>query len=247
MNAPQFVRVTFHVVREAREILSKAGSRGTVPLRRRYYTRAKSSSGWVRRLPAWLRRWLGLDDDAAIASRRIEIGPGLHPTPGHLHIDIDPWSPHLEAIAPMWDLPLPADWASEIRAIHTLEHVHPSRLEDTLREWYRVLAPDGKVLVSVPNGPAIMDAFKQSAVPEKWPLGGSLLGMYCGPDSTDPRRLRMRSDHQIVFDWTLLEWALQSAGFRDIQDLSDTWQDRHSHAWGSVVRHYSLVAQATAR
>jgi predicted SAM-dependent methyltransferase len=76
-------------------------------------------------------------------SRRIEIGSGPHPTPGFIHMDIEPWGPHLEAICPMWALPFPDDWASEIRAIHALEHVHPSQLEDTLREWHRASRPAG--------------------------------------------------------------------------------------------------------
>lgn len=160
-------------------------------------------------------------------------------------MDISPWEAHLEAVGPMWDLPFPDNWATHILAIQALEHVHPSRLEDTLREWHRVLAPGGRVLVSVPNGPAIMDVFRTVPVPEKWPLAGSILGMYCSPDIRDPRQLTVRGDHQIVFDWELLEWALRTAGFCNVEDLSDEWQDRHSEAWSSVVKRYSLVAGAT--
>jgi SAM-dependent methyltransferase len=197
-------------------------------------------------VPDVLRRALGVDDSSAVGSRRIEIGPGPYPTPGFIHIDIWPWGPHLEAIGPMWDLPFPDNWATDIRAIHALEHVHPSQLEDTLDEWRRVLTPGGKVLVSVPNGPAIMEAFTRSPVPEKWPLAGSILGMYCTPGLRNPRELISRSDHQILFDWEVLRWALETAGFRDVTDLSDDWKDRHSEAWDSVVKSYSLVAQATA-
>lgn len=220
-------------------------NRGTVSLRRSYYM--GDGAATIPWLPDRLARPLGLEDFSAIGTRRIEIGPGPYPTPGFLHMDIEPWGPHLEAIGPMWALPFPNDWAIEIRAIHALEHVHPSQLQDTLREWHRVLHAGGEVLISVPNGPAIMDAFKRAPIAEKWPLGGSLLGMYCGPDVRDPREMSMRSDHQIVFDWSVLEWALQTSGFSDIQDLSDDWKDRHSEAWDPIVERYSLVARATAQ
>jgi hypothetical protein len=91
-----------------------------------------------------------------------------------------------------------------------------------------------------------MEAFTRSPVPEKWPLAGSILGMYCTPGLRNPRELISRSDHQILFDWEVLRWALETAGFRDVTDLSDDWKDRHSEAWDSVVKSYSLVAQATA-
>ena len=220
-------------------------NRWSIPLRRWYYVR-----GGHRKFPAGIREHLGsilgLDDESAIGSRRIEIGPGPHPTPGFVHMDIDPYGPHLEAIGVMWRLPFRSDWATEIRAIHALEHVHPSQLVDTLLEWHRVLQAGGKVLISVPNAPAIMRAFERVPVPEKWPLLGSILGMYCDAGIRSAGALTVRSDHQIVFDWPLLEWALQAAGFGAIENLSDRWTDRHSRAWSLVVPRYSLVATAAA-
>jgi SAM-dependent methyltransferase len=213
---------------------------------RHWYYAGGGNSKLPDKLKLGLGDLMGLEDDGAIGTRRLEIGPGPYPTSGYLHMDLYPWGPHLEAIGPMWEIPFPDDWATEIKAIQCLEHVHPSRLEDTLREWHRVLRPSGSVLVSVPNGPAIMDVFKRVPVAEKWPLGGSLLGMYCGPDLRDPRQLKLRSDHQIIFDWTLLESALQAAGFDDIVNISDQWVDRHSEAWSPLVERYSLVARATA-
>ena len=130
------------------------------------------------------------------SERRVEIGSGYYPTSGYFHIDANPWLPHLEAVAQMWDLPLPDGWAVEVRAIHSLEHVVPPRLIDTLTEWRRVLARGGTAHISVPNGPAIVAPFERAAIPEKWPLMGSILGMYCNDESRDPRQLHP-SDHRI--------------------------------------------------
>lgn len=146
----------------------------------------------------------------------------------------------------MWSLPLPDDSAIEVRAIHALEHVEPAHLVETLSEWRRVLVPGGAVHISVPNAPAIMAAFEAASIPDKWPLMGSLLGMYCNPQSRSPDDLTLRSDHQIVFDHDVLAWALDQAGFGEVVDLTYEDEDRHSLAWRPMVDRYSLIMRATA-
>jgi predicted SAM-dependent methyltransferase len=226
-----------------RGLVSTGINRASVPLRRRFYVQGKP---FGRQLPAPARRILGLDDPSAVGSRKLEIGSGLHPTPGYIHVDIWTPSPHLEAVAQMWDLPFPADWATEIRAIHALEHVHPSRFVDTLREWRRVLKTRGLVHISVPNGPELMSAYLRSGTEEKWPIMGSILGMYCSPSLRDPRQLTVRSDHQLVLDFDVLAWALTQAGFSEIQDRTRETDDRHSVDWRPLVEFYSLIVEARA-
>jgi hypothetical protein len=221
----------------------RALQRLTVPIRRSYYLDGRRA-GLVRLLPESVRRVVGLEDESAIGSRRLEIGGGPHVQRGYLHVDIDRGAHHLEWIAPAWDLPLPNAWASEVLAIHILEHVPPARLVPTLAEWLRVLQPGGRLQVHVPNGPVLMEALMTRPLPEKWPLMGSLLGMYCGPQDRDPRSLEHRSDHQIIFDFEVLRWALDAAGFTDVEDLTRTASDRHVVGWRDVVEHYSLIVAA---
>jgi SAM-dependent methyltransferase len=232
----------FRVARTAFRMVQRV----TVPLRRRFYL-AGAGRGTIGRLPRFVRGVVGLDDPSAIGSTRLEIGGGPHAQKGFLHVDIDPGAHHLEWVAPAWKLPLADGWASEIVAVHALEHVEPARLVETLREWHRVLAPGGRVEVHVPNGPALMQAFMARPVPEKWPIMGSILGMYCSPEVRDPRGLRMRSDHQLIFDVPLLRWALESAGFAAVRDLTAAIEDRHTAAWRPLVPDYSLIAEARKR
>jgi SAM-dependent methyltransferase len=229
----------FQLVRTAFRLLQRV----TVPLRRSYYL-SGAGQPFIARLPATVRRVLGLDDASAVGSTRIEIGGGPHAQKGFLHVDIDPGAHHLEWVAPAWKLPLADGWASEIVAVHALEHVEPSRLVETLQEWRRVLAPSGRVQVHVPNGPALMEAFVARPVQQKWPIMGSILGMYCSPEVRDPWGLEMRSDHQLIFDAPLLRWALESAGFTAVRDLTGTIEDRHTAPWRHLVQDYSLIAEA---
>jgi SAM-dependent methyltransferase len=229
----------FALARSAFRLLQRL----TVGLRRRYYFDGECQR-FVAAMPPGLRVALGLDDPSAVGSTRIEIGGGPHAQRGFLHVDIDPGAHHLEWVAPAWALPLPDDWATEIVAVHALEHVEPARLVATLDEWRRVLAPGGRVEIHVPNGPALMEAFVARPVEEKWPIMGSILGMYCSPAVRDPRELGLRSDHQLIFDAPMLRWALEAAGFADVSDLTGVREDRHSEPWRPLVVDYSLIAEA---
>ena len=218
--------------------------RATLPVRKRYYLNG-GATGVVRALPKPVKAAVGLDDPSAVGSRRIEIGGGPHAQAGHIHVDIDPSAHHLEVLAPMWELPFEDGWGESIVAVHALEHCHPTKLVDTLTEWLRVLQPGGTARVHVPNGPELMEALVKAPVDEKWPIMGSILGMYCGPGSRDPRTLDWRSDHQLILDIPMLRWAFESAGFTEFTDLTETVTDRHTDAWRQVVPHYSLIVEAT--
>jgi hypothetical protein len=197
-----------------------AGRRAlAIALRRRHYVQKRP-------LPFWLRARLGLDDDEAYATRRIEVGGGPHPQRGFVHVDNDPNAAHLEALTDAWELPIDDEWAEQLIAVHVLEHVEPVRLCQTLSEWHRVL---------------------QAPVEGKWRAAGSLLGQYCGPNTISPAELWRRSDHQIIFDAELLTWALSEASFVDVTDVSERVHDRHTDAWDAVIPCYSLVMEARKR
>jgi len=223
--------------------VARVAERLLAPLRRHYYCHGRGRP-LVRRLPAAIRRKTGLEDETALGSRKIEIGSGPFPQDGYLHVDVDPGARHLEAFAPAWKLPFPDDFAHEIVAVHSLEHVHPRLLLPTLREWRRVLAPGGRVQVHVPNATELMASFRESPVEQKWRIMGALLGMYCGPQVARPEDLETGSDHQLLLDAELLAWAFERAGFEGVEDLTETVTDRHTEGWREVVPHFSLVVAA---
>lgn len=226
-----------------KRLLRPLWRRGTRRLRYGYYVEGRGTR-LVSALPSRVRRRLELDDGAAFEENRLEIGGGPYPTPGFVHVDVDPEAEHLEAYASAWALPIPGGWAQEIVAVHSLEHVEPPRLVPTLREWLRVLAPGGKVRIHVPNTPELMEAFASSEPRDKWRVMGAALGMFCGPTVSAPDELRVRSDHQLLFDRDLLHGVLTDAGFVEIRDRTEEISDRHTEAWKSVVPHFSLVFEA---
>lgn len=178
---------------------------------------------------------------------RVELGAGQFPTPGYVHVDHDHRARHLEHLAPVWDLPFADQEVDEILAVHTLEHVHPARLGETLAEWHRVLHPGGTLRVHVPNGPAVFDAFCRGSIASKWALMNAFFGYASGPEVTGPEQLagpRERPDHKVIYDFTLLESVLRQSGFGHIEDLSELTTDRHTEAWRGIVSPMSLVVRA---
>lgn len=214
---------------------------GARPLRLRYYTGTRAATFLVVRLPRRLRSRLGLDDTATVLSRRIEIGGGHSPLPGYIHVDIDPRARHVEVLGPAWDLPFPDGWASEIVAIHVLEHVPPTRLQATLVEWRRVLAAGGLVRVHVPNGPELMDAYLRGDAVSKWRAAAALLGMSASPQTPGPDALVHRADHQSILDEELVEALLCRAGFANVTNRTGSITDLHTEAWSALVPHCSLI------
>lgn len=215
----------------------------TRPLRR---SLAGGGAPWLARVPSPVRRALDLQG-GEVSPLRVEVGAGRFPTPGYVHVDHDHRARHLEHLAPVWDLPFADAEVDEILAVHTLEHVHPARLGETLSEWLRVLVPGGTIRVHVPNGPAVFDAFCRGSVAEKWALMNAFFGYASGPEVTGPEQLGAPGeppDHKAIYDYQLLESVLAGAGFFAIEDLSTVVVDRHTEAWREIVSPMSLVVRA---
>lgn len=226
--------------------LRRLPHRVALPLRTAYYVHGKAA--WSVRLPTRLRQILGLDDVEARADRRLELGSGGRPTPGYIHVDLEPWSRHNDLrIERDGRIPLPGGWAREILAIHVLEHVHPSKVSTTLAEWRRVLRPGGRLQVHVPDSTALMTRFvaPETSPQEKWALMGAILGMYANKNMTQPTDLREPCDHHVLFDHELLATSLESAGFINVRCMNDE-TDVHIDGWQPLVERFSLIYEAHA-
>jgi predicted SAM-dependent methyltransferase len=208
---------------------------------------AGGRAAWIGRLPAAVRRRLDLDG-VGVTPLRVEIGGGRFPSPGYIHVDADRTSRHLEYVAPAWQLPFPDASVYELLAIHVLEHVHPTSIERTLREWRRILAPGGFAEIHVPDAATVFPAFLASTIEKKWDLLIPIFGMTGDPTT---RRKGVGVDlerHHVIYDFDLLRQVLLRAGFDHVDDVSETVSDRHTEAWkeSELVDRVSLVVRAFA-
>lgn len=80
-----------------------------------------------------------------------------------LNIDINPrWEPDL--VSDCSALPYPSGSCALICSHHQLEHVELTKADDMLKEWYRLLAPGGSLLIFVPNLHALTDAWMKGKI-----------------------------------------------------------------------------------
>ena len=209
---------------------------------------AGGRAGWVGRLPAAVRRRFELAG-SVVAPLRVEIGGGTFPSPGYVHVDVDRRSRHLEHVAPAWRLPFADGTVHELLAVHVLEHVRPEMVDTTVREWLRVLAPDGYAEIHVPNAATVFPAFLATTEEKKkWELLIPIFGLNADPP---PRRraARERERHQAIYDLDLLRQVLRAAGFDRVEDVSDVVTDRHTEGWreDELVDRLSLIVRAFPR
>ena len=83
--------------------------------------------------------------------RKLELGSGNRPRAGYEHLDIDPTCPDLNFCCSFDDIPVQSNSFDELLSVHSIEHISWRKTVPTLKEWYRVLKPGGKLRIECPN------------------------------------------------------------------------------------------------
>lgn len=114
----------------------------------------------IRVLPiGWIFTRVNLAKNNRLTDRKLEIGPGNDNIAGFEALDVI-WRRNVEYVADAAKkLPFKANTFQVVYASHILEHIPWYRLEDTLREWVRILKPGGELEIWVPNGLEICRTF----------------------------------------------------------------------------------------
>jgi len=81
---------------------------------------------------------------------RLNIGSGIRHKDEDTWLGVDPFTDsNIKAF--MWDLPYKDNEVDEIFSSHSLEHISKFQVPITLKEWFRVLKPEGKLTIWVPD------------------------------------------------------------------------------------------------
>lgn len=177
---------------------------GTRPARSQYYRRGRGRS-IVARLPGRIRRAAGLDDDGAVVSGRVQIGPRPDPLRGYLHVGTNWRDPTADFTSPPWRLALRDRTASEIVAIGVLDRLDPFVISCALVHWRRVLRPDGRLVVGVDDQSTAL-----GVVASRQSLWGRQPG--ARGDETSPLQLTGGGE-RTLFTEDFLRHVLETAGF----------------------------------
>lgn len=83
----------------------------------------------------------------------LDLGCGNHKQPGFVGMDIQKF-PTVEIVHDIEVIPypIPASICNKILASHMLEHICPKRILRVMNELWRIMKPDGQLLISLPYG-----------------------------------------------------------------------------------------------
>jgi predicted SAM-dependent methyltransferase len=161
--------------------------------------------------------------------RSIELGSGYHPDMSYdLHMDINPACPHLEHVGSIDKVPYPDNTFDKVRAVDVLEHFSYRDTVRVLKEWYRILVPEGKLLIQCPNAKLLAKRWLEDDLPiigrmpidysaSYWIMGGHGDGVFAYAERDDWRW----NAHYTLLSPESLGFYLKEAGFKSWYIQSD--------------------------
>jgi len=142
---------------------------------------------------------------------KLEIGAGRSPTFGFVHQDIRKL-PHIEHVCDAKKLPFPDNRFKEIRAVDVLEHFEWRDIRQVLKEWNRVLRPNGLIYIQCPNVAEICRLFLERNEITDWEkFSYYMFGAQDYPENT----------HKTGFDMEGLSRILNETGYKVQKIQSD--------------------------
>jgi FkbM family methyltransferase len=135
---------------------------------------------------------------------KLNIGSGYLPLDGYLGLDL--YNETADIKSDVVNIPFDENSIEEIVSYHVLEHIFPDKVEEAIKEWYKLLMPGGKLVIELPNTLAICEDFPKVEYGEKFAL---LYYMYCNPQLPG---------HAHVYGWwpESIHNMLYNFGFREI-------------------------------
>jgi len=132
-------------------------------------------------------------------------------------------------------LPFESNTADEILASHVIEHIHPTKVEETLAEWFAVLKPGGYISLEQPDlikcCVNVLQALTSND--DKMVLQYGMWGLYGNSE-----REGDYMNHMWGYTPATLSSLLDEVGFIDITEETPVVKP-----WGAQLRDFRLVAR----
>ncbi|NQU33323.1 MAG: methyltransferase domain-containing protein [Bacteroidetes bacterium] len=136
---------------------------------------------------------------------KLHLGCGQKYIDGFVHVDLLDFE-HIDYQLPIDDLSFADDCTVElIYAAHVLEHTGRSGFKNVLKEWYRVLKPEGILRIAVPDFEACVKHYQKTHKLQ------DILGLLIGGQKDE------YDYHKMIFDEQMLKEALVGIGFKDVK------------------------------
>jgi hypothetical protein len=163
---------------------------------------------------------------------KLNIGAGGRRIAGYTGVDMVE-RPGADIVAPANAIPLADGVASEVLAVHLIEHLLPWEVAGTLKEWRRLLRPGGRLVLELPDlikccQNIISGAFVAGKHPDQLGMWGAF---------GDPRQKDALMLHRWGYTFKSLQPIVAAAGFGDIVERPTQW-----HPAGRELRDFRLEA-----
>jgi beta-1,4-mannosyl-glycoprotein beta-1,4-N-acetylglucosaminyltransferase len=158
---------------------------------------------------------------------KLNLGCGDKKLSGYFNIDIS--NPTADLVWDVRKILLDDNKVDEIVVIHLLEHFAPEEVSDILREWYRILKPNGKLILELPDIEELCKNFASGTKQERYLILNCIYGS-------------MMPEFPHRFGWyeDILRDHLSGVGFTDI-----TRKPVQFEHWGHNLRIESVKLSQT--
>jgi SAM-dependent methyltransferase len=175
--------------------------------------------------------------DVPAKNLRLNLGCGRHVLDGWYNVDL---AVSAQAARPpdllcdVKRLPmLPDQCAVELMAIHVFEHFYYWECDGAVREWHRLLKPDGLLILEMPDLYKFSRNVLKKVAGDKALDGLGMWGMYGDPREKDPLMV-----HHWGWTFETLRPFLADRGFTNIAEAIPRW-----HPGGRANRDFRIEAR----
>lgn len=166
---------------------------------------------------------------------RLSLGCGRHTVAGWFCIDAaqHPLADRpVDLISDVKKIDLPDECATEVVAIHLWEHLYRWECDDVIEEWRRLLRPNGKLVLEMPDLMKFSNNIVIGRNDGHHPDQLGLWGMYGDPRTKDPLMV-----HRWGWTFATLAPFLREHGFTDCKEALTQW-----HKVGQKWRDFRIEA-----
>lgn len=150
---------------------------------------------------------------------RLNVGSGGIEYPGYLSVDLHDRRANI--IMDATKLDFDENSVTEILSIHMLEHISPYLLLDTLKLWFKILKPGGKLTAELPDLEALCKRYVTASTGERYGIGNAIYGSVNTTGEGDPSDIT--SPHLYGYDKQMIFDHLANAGFQNIQFMPERY------------------------
>jgi predicted SAM-dependent methyltransferase len=142
---------------------------------------------------------------------QLHLGCGKRYLPGFIHVDIADYQ-HLDYQHDISRLPMFEDNSVDlIYCCHALEYFDRIGAMGALKEWNRILRPDGILRLAVPDFEALIEVYRQYGDLKK------IIGPLYGLIEVDSANGKSVLHHRTVYDFQSIRELLEETGYHSIE------------------------------